>query len=291
MTAAPIPLEDYGVVIAYNDITERMQGEEALRQSMERLLKATNGIIDVIALSVETRDPYTAGHQRRVSSLACAIAQEINLPSLAIDNIRMAGIIHDIGKISVPAEILSKPTKLTDIEFSLIKIHPQSGYDILKEVELPYPIASIVLQHHERLNGSGYPHGLKGNQILLETNIIAVADVVEAISSHRPYRPAKGIDAALEEIEQNKGILYDAEVVEVCLKLFREKGFRFEGQGSRYLVKRISYFVFRRFTLHEIREEVSGYCPPRNSNFPGVITPDKSDGYGHPAAVPGPGRA
>ncbi|MCX5804299.1 MAG: HD domain-containing protein [Proteobacteria bacterium] len=139
----------------------------------------------------------------------------------------VSGIIHDIGKMSVPAEILSKPTKLSNMEFGLIKVHPQTGYDILKEVELPYPIAETVLQHHERLDGSGYPQGLKGENIILEARILAVADVVEAMASYRPYRPALGIDAALEEIEKNKGILYDAEVVEVCLKLFREKGFRF----------------------------------------------------------------
>jgi len=172
--------------------------------------------------------PYTAGHQRRVSNLARAIAQEMGLSNNTVDNIRMAGIIHDIGKISVPAEILVKPGKITDIEMSLIKVHPQSGYDILKDVELPYPIAESVLQHHERLDGSGYPQGLKADQILLEARIISVADVAEAIASHRPYRPAKGIDVALEEIENNKGILYDEQVVEVCLKLFREGGFKFE---------------------------------------------------------------
>jgi HD-GYP domain-containing protein (c-di-GMP phosphodiesterase class II) len=140
----------------------------------------------------------------------------------------MVGSIHDIGKISVPAEILSKPGKLTDMEFGLIKVHSQSGYDILKDAELPYPIAEVVLQHHERLDGSGYPQGLKDDQILLETRIISVADVVEAIASYRPYRPARGIDAALEEIEKNKGILYDTRVVEACLRLFRERGFKFE---------------------------------------------------------------
>jgi putative nucleotidyltransferase with HDIG domain len=179
-------------------------------------------------MTVETRDPYTAGHQRRVANLARTIAQEMGLSSNTVDNIRMAGIIHDIGKISIPAELLAKPTKLTNIEFSLIQVHPQTGYDIIKDVGLPYPVAEIVLQHHERLDGSGYPQGLKGDQILLEAKIISVADVVEAIATHRPYRPARGIEPALDEIEKNIGILYDEKAVDVCLRLFREKGFAFE---------------------------------------------------------------
>ncbi len=210
------------------DITHRKLAEQSLQETMEKLRKSLAGTIQVVSMTVETRDPYTAGHQRRVSNLARAIAQEMGLSNNTVDNIRMAGIIHDIGKISVPAEILVKPGKITDIEMSLIKVHPQSGYDILKDVELPYPIAESVLQHHERLDGSGYPQGLKADQILLEARIISVADVAEAIASHRPYRPAKGIDVALEEIENNKGILYDEQVVEVCLKLFREGGFKFE---------------------------------------------------------------
>jgi len=140
----------------------------------------------------------------------------------------MAGVIHDLGKISVPAEILAKPTKLTELEFALIKIHPQAGYDIIKDIEFPWPIAQIIVQHHERVDGSGYPHGLKGDEILLEARILAVADVVEAIASHRPYRPAHGVDKALEEIERNKGILYEPAAVEACLRLFREKGFKWE---------------------------------------------------------------
>jgi HD-GYP domain-containing protein (c-di-GMP phosphodiesterase class II) len=160
--------------------------------------------------------------------LALAIAHELGLPTDAIDNIRMAASIHDVGKISVPAEILSKPGKLTDMEFSLIKIHSQKGYNILKDAELPYPVAEIVLQHHERLNGSGYPQGIKAGEILLEARIVSVADVVEAMASHRPYRSALGIDTALEEIEKNKGIFYDAVVVDACVRLFREKGFKLE---------------------------------------------------------------
>jgi HD-GYP domain-containing protein (c-di-GMP phosphodiesterase class II) len=182
-----------------------------------------------MAVVVETRDPYTAGHQRRVSDLARAIATEMNLSRGRIDGIRVMGSIHDIGKISVPAEILSKPTKLTDIEFGLIKAHSSAGYDILKEIEFPWPVAEIVLQHHEKLNGFGYPRGLKGNEILPEAKIICVADVVEAMASHRPYRPALGIEKALEEIFQNRGILYDPDVVDACLRLFREKGYVLAG--------------------------------------------------------------
>jgi putative nucleotidyltransferase with HDIG domain len=210
------------------DITSRKLAEEELKQTLEKLRKSLAGTVQAMSLTVEIRDPYTAGHQRKVSNLARTIAQEMGLSNDTIDTIRMAGIIHDIGKISVPAEILVKPGKISDIEMSLIKVHPQSGYDILKDVELPYPIAEIVLQHHERLDGSGYPQGLKYDHILLEARIISVADVVEAIASHRPYRPGFGIDVALEEIEKNKGILYDEKVVEVCLKLFREKQFKFE---------------------------------------------------------------
>jgi len=217
-----------GTILYYEgtlqDITSRKFAEEELKQ----LKKTMGGIIEAMSLTVETRDPGTAGHQKKVSNLARAIAQELGLTHDMTEHIGMAGIIHDIGKISVPAEILCKPARLTDMEHSFIKIHSQSGYDILKEAGLPYPVAEIILQHHERLDGSGYPKGIKGIEILLETRILAVADVVEAITSPRPYRPALGINAALDEIMKNKGILYDAGVVEVCLKLFREKGFSFE---------------------------------------------------------------
>ncbi|MCX5814302.1 MAG: response regulator [Proteobacteria bacterium] len=210
------------------DITGRKAADEILKETADKLQKSLLGTIKAISMIVETRDPYTAGHQRRVASLAREIAKEMGLSKNAIENIFIAGVIHDIGKISVPAEILSKPGILTHIEMELIKIHSRSGYDILKDVELPYPIAEIVLQHHERLDGSGYPQCLKNSQIFLESRIICIADVVEAISSHRPYRPARGIDNALEEIKKNAGILYDMEAVNVCLKLFREKGFKFE---------------------------------------------------------------
>jgi response regulator RpfG family c-di-GMP phosphodiesterase len=201
---------------------------EALQTTMNDLQRSMEGIIQAMVKTVEMRDPYTAGHQRRVSKFACAIAQEMNLSGSQIHGIKMAGDIHDLGKISVPAEILSKPTRLTDAEFSLIKIHPQVGYDILKGIEFPWPIAQIVYQHHERMDGSGYPQGLSGDDILLEARILAVADTVEAMASHRPYRPALGIDKALEEISQNRGALYDHGVADACLNLFKEKEFEFE---------------------------------------------------------------
>jgi PAS domain S-box-containing protein len=209
------------VVEISRDITDRKQAEERLKKIMD-------AAIDTMSKIIEAKDPYTSGHQHRVCQLAVPLARELGLSSDKVEGIRIASLIHDIGKIGLPTEILSKPTKLTDIESSLIKGHSQIGYDILKSIEFSYPIARIVLQHHERLNGSGYPNHLKGDKILLEARILGVADVVEAMSSHRPYRPALGIDKALEEITQNKGILYDPEVVDVCLKLFKEKGFKFE---------------------------------------------------------------
>ena len=224
----PVQMETGVHIMTCEDITSRKVAEEELQQTTEKLRKSLSGTIQALSSTVETRDPYTAGHQRKVSNLARTIAQEMGLSNDTVENIRMAGIIHDIGKISIPAEILSKPTKLTATEFSLIKAHSQTAYDILKDVGLPYPIAEIVLQHHERLDGSGYPQGLKNGETLLEAKIISVADVVDAIASHRPYRPGFGIDVALEEIEKNAGVLYDREAVEACLKLFREKGFKFE---------------------------------------------------------------
>ena len=203
--------------------------DEELQQSYQRLKKTMDASLDTMSKILEAKDPYTAGHQQRVSQLATAIAKkELNLSPDKVEGIRIASLIHDIGKIGLPTEILSKPTKLTDIEFSLIKGHSQIGYDILKSIDFSYPIAQIVLQHHERLNGSGYPNKLKGDKIMIEALIIGVADVVEAMSSHRPYRPALGIDKALEEISKNRGILYDPEVVDACLKLFKEKGFKFK---------------------------------------------------------------
>lgn len=206
------------------DITDQRIREDELRQTVEKLRKLTGATVQAIAQTVEVRDPYTAGHQKRVSHIARAIATEMNLSSDMVEGISMAGNIHDIGKISVPAEILSKPGILTDLQFALIKAHPTTGYEILKGIEFPYDIARIVLQHHERLDGSGYPQGLLGDDILLEARIVAVADVVEAMSSHRPYRPALGIRKALEEISAKKGKLYDPRVVEAFEKARKRGG-------------------------------------------------------------------
>jgi putative nucleotidyltransferase with HDIG domain len=205
----------------------RRKTEEKLKQSFDKLGRILEETVNALASAVGQRDPCTADHQRRVTKLACAIANEMDLSGDLVMGIRIAGLLHDIGKISVPAEILSKPSRLTTAEFDLVKVHPQIGYDILKAIEFPWPVAKIVLQHHERLNGSGYPQGLRAPQILLSAKIIGVADVVEAMCSHRPYRPAPGLEKALEEITQNKGKLYDPDVVDTCIKLFKNKDFKF----------------------------------------------------------------
>jgi PAS domain S-box-containing protein len=207
------------------DITERKLAEEKLQETLESLKKAVETTIQVLVSALEARDPYTAGHQSRTANLACAIAAEMGLSKEQIEGIKMAGIIHDIGKLSIPAEILSKPSKLTKLEYSLIKIHPQSGHEMLKNVASPWPLAKIVQQHHERMDGSGYPHNLKEDEILIEARILAVADVVEAMASHRPYRASLGIEAAISELQKNRGILYDEAVVDACLKLLLEKGY------------------------------------------------------------------
>jgi len=215
-------------MVVFRDISERKKVQEELQGTLKKLRGALGATIQAMTLTVETRDAYTAGHQRRVTNLARAIAKEMKLSKDQIDGIRTAGTIHDLGKIGVPAEILNKPTRLIDLEFNLIKTHPLVGYNILKQIEFPWPVAEIVLQHHERINGSGYPRGLSDEDILPEARILGVADVVEAMASHRPYRPALGIDKALEEISQNKGVLYDPQVVDTCVKLFRKKRFQFE---------------------------------------------------------------
>ncbi len=207
---------------------ERKRVEEELRQSLAKLRRIMGGIIQAMTMTVETRDPYTAGHQRRVACLSRAIAGEMYLPKNQVDGIRISGAIHDIGKISIPTDILCKRGQLTKSQFELIKTHPQVGYDILKTIEFPWPIAQAVLQHQERFNGSGYPAGLAGKEIFLEARVLAVADVVEAMTFQRPYRAALGIDKALEEITDNKGKLYDPDVVEACLNLFRSEKFKFE---------------------------------------------------------------
>ena len=192
------------------------------------------GIIKAMVKTLEMRDLYTAGHQQRVSNLSRAIAHELELPPEQIERIRSAATIHDIGKIAIPAEILSKPAALTDSEYGIIKAHPQIGFDIISGIDGIESIALTVLQHHERLDGSGYPNGLTDDEMLFAARIIAVADVVEAMNSHRPYRAALGIDRALDEISQNKGVLYDADVVETCTELFEERGFDFGKTGLRY---------------------------------------------------------
>jgi len=219
-----VPIGARGIGI---DITERKQTEDELRQVSNKLRQALGSIVSVVTATVEMKDPYTAGHQRRVADLARAIATEMNLSKDQIEGIRIAATIHDLGKLFVPGEILSKPGKLNEYELNLIRLHSQVGFDILKDIEFPWPIAQIVYQHHERMDGSGYPQGLKGEQAIIEARILGVADVVEAMSSHRPYRPALGIDKALEEISQNKGILYDSAVVNACLKIYFDKKFEF----------------------------------------------------------------
>jgi HD-GYP domain-containing protein (c-di-GMP phosphodiesterase class II) len=208
--------------------SEHKQAEEELRYTLDNLRKAFGTTIQLMVSAVETRDPYTVGHQHRSTALARAIATEMGLPIEKINGIRMAGSIHDIGKLSIPAEILSKPTRLTELEVSLIEEHARRGYEMLKDVESHGHLAQIVYQHHERMDGSGYPRNLKGNDILVEARILIVADVVEAMASDRPYRPGLGIEAALNEIEKNSGISYDNSVADACLRLFREKGFQLE---------------------------------------------------------------
>ncbi len=210
------------------DITGRKKAEEELKESFEKLQKSFEGTINALVSALETRDPHTAGHQRRVTKLACAIAREMDLSKDQIDGLRLAGPVHDVGKLRIPADILIKPHRLSQFELVIVKMHPQIGYEILKPIEFPYPVAQIVLQHHERTDGSGYPAGLRGEKTLLEARVMGVADVVEAMSSYRSYRPALGTRLALEEITKDKGILYDTEVVDACLKLFTEKKFEFE---------------------------------------------------------------
>jgi HD-GYP domain-containing protein (c-di-GMP phosphodiesterase class II) len=206
------------------DNGKRMQLE--LQDSFENLKKVMNATVQAISTTIEKRDPYTSGHQQRVADLSRTIAREIGFSENEIEGIYIAAAIHDIGKISLPAEILSKPVPLSDIEISLIQAHSQTGYDILKGIKFPWPIAEIVLQHHERLDGSGYPRGLAGDDILMAARIIGVADVVETMASHRPYRPSMGIDKALEEVTQNRGVLYESLVVDACLKIFNTEGFQ-----------------------------------------------------------------
>lgn len=210
------------------DITAHKKAEVELKQSLDRFHKLTEEIVKAAVITIEKRDPYTSGHQQRVSKLAYEIAVEMGLTKEQVEGTRIAGLLHDMGKIGVPIEILSKPGKIGIHEYGIIKTHPQVGYDILCEIEFPWPVAEIVLQHHERINGSGYPRTLSGRDIMLEAKILGVADVIEAMCSHRPYRPALSADQALGEISRNSGILYEADVVDACLKLFNVKNFKFE---------------------------------------------------------------
>lgn len=219
--------------VFFTDITQVKEAEEETKRNLEKLASALEKTIHVAASVIEKKDPYTAGHQRRAADLAFAIATEMGLPEPHAYGIKLAGIVHDIGKIAAPGEILTAPRHLTSAEFGLIRTHPEVGYDILRGLDLPWPIAKMVLQHHELVDGSGYPAGLRGEDILLEARILTVADVVEAMSSYRPYRPARGIDKALCHIEQNKGTLYDPDVVDACLRLFTEKGFKLEEEFSQ----------------------------------------------------------
>jgi PAS domain S-box-containing protein/putative nucleotidyltransferase with HDIG domain len=215
------------IVSAIRDISERKRTAEELRQTSLRLQRAIEGAINAVALTTEIRDPYTAGHQHRVAKLACSIGRELGLSNEQIEGVRVAGTLHDIGKIYVPAEILSRPGRLRQNEINLVKDHAQVGYDLLSTIEFPWPVAQIVHQHHERMNGSGYPLGLSGDEILVEAKIMSVADVVEAMASHRPYRPALSIEEALLEILQQRGVLYSPEAVDACIKVFTQKGFKF----------------------------------------------------------------
>lgn len=210
-----------------NRVIKERETNAELKKSLERMNEIVDGVINSLSSTVDARDPYTAGHQKRVTQLAIKIASSMGFSQTGIASIRMAGILHDIGKIAIPAEILSKPSTLSEIEFSLIKTHPQVGYDILKNINFPTPVAQIVYQHHEHIEGSGYPLGLSGEDILPETKILTVADVVEAMFSHRPYRPGLGMDRALTEIKKNRGRFYDPDVVDACLKIMDEN-FKFD---------------------------------------------------------------
>lgn len=203
--------------------SERKRLDDELQHSLAKLQNIFEDTVQALSSTAEKRDPYTAGHQQSVAEFACAIAKRMHLPASQIDGVRVASLVHDIGKVSIPAEILSKPGELAELEFSIIKNHPQHGFDILKSIDFPWPIAQIVLQHHERMDGSGYPAGLRGDDILIEARILAVADVVDAMITHRPYRPAHAIDEAIAEILDNRGVLYDPEVVNACLGILAEK--------------------------------------------------------------------
>jgi HD-GYP domain-containing protein (c-di-GMP phosphodiesterase class II) len=214
------------VIGMLQDVTIQRNAEQQIQNYIEQLEAALMQTVEVATTLSEIRDPYTAGHERRVAELGVAIGAELGFDAERQQGLRVAGLLHDIGKIGIPAEILSKPGKLSSVEFELVKTHASASYEIIKNVRFPWPVAQVALQHHERMDGSGYPQGLKGNSILIEAQIMAVADVVEAMSSHRPYRPGFGIEKALAEIERGRGSAYEPVVVDACLKLFREKAYQ-----------------------------------------------------------------
>jgi putative nucleotidyltransferase with HDIG domain len=214
----------------HGKVLETRRSEDYLQSTLDRLERSLEGTFRALSMTLDLRDPYMAGHQHRVASLAVAIAQEMNLTGDKVEGLRFAGVIHDIGKIAAPAEILAKPGRLTKTEFQLVKDHPRIGYEMVKDIAFPWPVAHIILQHHERLDGSGYPEGLIGEAILQEARILAVADVVEAVSSLRPYRAALGLEKGLEEVRKGRGIRYDTRVVDACMKLFREGRFSFKAE-------------------------------------------------------------
>lgn len=216
------------ILINVRDLTDERKQELALRESFEQLKITLEEMVNALMVIAEKRDPYTAGHQTRVADLACAIGKEMGFSKQRLDGLRIAGILHDIGKIYVPTDILNKPGRLSEMEMGIIKAHPEVGYEIINKIPFNFPVAEIVHQHHERIDGSGYPKGLKNDDILLEAKILGVADVVEAMASHRPYRPAVGLKVALDEIARNKGHIYDSKIVEVCLHLFESKGYDLE---------------------------------------------------------------
>ena len=228
-----VPFRDgNGALVGYRgihrDVTRRRAADQQVHETIKKLESTVESVIQAISLTVEMRDHYTAGHQKRVNQLACAIAKEMHLPIERVQIIRVAGLLHDFGKIFVPTEILIKPGKLSELEFSLVRSHPQSGYSVLKNIQFPWPIADIIVQHHERMDGSGYPSHLRGEEIGTEARILAVADVVEAMTFHRSYRPALGLDAALREISKNKATLYDPKVAEACLDTFLDRNFKWQ---------------------------------------------------------------
>jgi len=225
-TSTPILQDDgtkKGAVLLIKNITQQVEYDKKIKESLEALLRTMYGTIEAMTKAVETRDPYTAGHQKKVADIASEIAKDMKLSREIVESVNLAGQIHDLGKIAVPAEILSKPGKISESEFNLIKSHPQMGYDILKNIDFPWPIAEIVLQHHEKLDGSGYPRGLKGDDILIQARILAVADIVEAMATHRPYRAALGIELALEEVQRFAGTALDQDVVGSCVKIFKDE--------------------------------------------------------------------